>query len=99
VAFVALGITQNELNDLYKEFVDDEKVIAALESHAAEKNVDFSLKDNVETVRYEIKAASKAHNEWQPSKVSFYLTFYRIGSKSIHRLHDGQNLKKIKIVI
>jgi hypothetical protein len=76
VAFVALGITQNELDNLYEELGEEEKVIAALQNQAAEKNMDIPLKENAETVQYEIESATNAHNEWQPSKVSFPFAFY-----------------------
>ncbi len=67
--FVELGITQNELDNLYEELGDDEKVIAALEDQAVEKNLNFPLKKNVDTVQYELKSAGKAHIDWEPSKV------------------------------
>ncbi len=69
MAFVELGMTQNELDNLYEELRDDEKVIAALEDQAVEKNLNFPLKKSVDTVLYELKSAGTTHNDWEPSKV------------------------------
>ena len=69
MAFVALGITKNEVDNLYESLEDDEKVITALVGRAAEKNVNFPLKETVDTVLYELQSAAKAHVNWQPSKV------------------------------
>jgi hypothetical protein len=43
--------------------------LAALEDQAVEKNLNFLLKKNVDTVQYELKSAGKAHIDWEPSKV------------------------------
>lgn len=68
-ALVALGLTRNEVDDWYEKLGDDEKVISILQHQAAEKNMDFSLKKNVDTLQYELKCAAKAHKDWQPYKV------------------------------
>ena len=70
MVFVALGITKNEVDNLYENLEDDEKVINALVDRAAEENVTFPLKETVDTVLYELQSAAKAHMDWQPSKVS-----------------------------
>ena len=73
MAFVGLGVTKNEVDNLYEELVDNEKVINALIDRAAEENVTFPLKETVDTVLYELKSAAKAHVDWQPSKVTLHL--------------------------
>ena len=73
MAFVGLGVTKNEVDNLYEELVDNEKVITALIDRAAEENVTFPLKETVDTVLYELKSAAKAHVDWQPSKVTLHL--------------------------
>ena len=69
MAFVGLGITKNEVDNLYEELEDNEEVINTLVDRAAENNVTFPLKETVDTVLYELKSAAKAHVDWQPSKV------------------------------
>ena len=68
-AFVALGTTRNELDNMYEELEDNEKVIAALENQAAERNVDFRLQESVKRILYELRSAAKAYTDWEPSKV------------------------------
>ncbi|XP_028418020.1 uncharacterized protein LOC114542749 [Dendronephthya gigantea] len=77
IAFVEMGKSEHDVNDYYEELQDQEKVIAVLESEAAEKNIDLRLKDRIETTKYEVKSAAEAHLDWQPSKVSYdgVLTF------------------------
>ncbi|XP_028418110.1 uncharacterized protein LOC114543232 [Dendronephthya gigantea] len=72
-----MGKSEHDVNDYYEELQDQEKVIAVLESEAAEKNIDLRLKDRIETTKYEVKSAAEAHLDWQPSKVSYdgVLTF------------------------
>ena len=77
MAFVGLGLTKNEVGNLYEELVDNEKVITALMDRAAEENVTFPLKETVDTVIYELKSATKAHVDWQPSKVTLDLQLPR----------------------
>ena len=69
LAYVGLGIPKHEIENLYKELEDNEKMITALVNQAEEENVTFPLKETVDTVVYELKSASKAHVDWQPSKV------------------------------
>jgi hypothetical protein len=69
MAFVALGTTRNELDNMYDELGDNEKVITALENQARERNVDFPLQESVNSVVYELRSAAKAYTDWQPSKV------------------------------
>ena len=81
MAFVGLGITRNEVNNLYEELGDNEKVITALIDRAAENNVTFPLKETVDTVLYELNSAMKAYVDWQPSKVqnsSFFIQIIMI---------------------
>ena len=75
MAFVRLGVTRNEVDNLYENLGENEEVITALENQAAEKNLHFPLKEQVDTVLYELKSAAKAHNDWQPSKVLYSLHF------------------------
>jgi hypothetical protein len=75
MAFVSLGVTRNEVDNLYENLGENEEVINALENQAAEKNLNFPLKEQVDTVLYELKSAAKAHNDWQPSKVLYSLHF------------------------
>jgi hypothetical protein len=69
MAFVALGTTRNELDNMYDKFGDREKVISALENQAAQTNIDFPLQEGVDSVLYELRSAAKAYTEWQPSTV------------------------------
>ena len=69
MAFVGLGITRNEVNNLYEQLGDNEEVITALIDRAEENNVTFPLKETVDTVLYELNSAMKAYVDWQPSKV------------------------------
>jgi hypothetical protein len=69
MAFVALGTTRNELDKMYDELGDSEKVISALQGQAAEANIDFPLQEGVDSVLYELRSAAKAYTEWQPSTV------------------------------
>ena len=73
MAFVGLGTTRNEVDNLYEKLEDSSEVIAALEAQAAEENVIFPLKEKVSTVLYELRSAAKAHVDWQPSKVQVIL--------------------------
>ncbi len=73
MAFVGLGTTRNEVDNLYEKLEDSSEVIAALEAQAAEENVIFPLKEKVSTVLYELRSAAKAHVNWQPSKVQVTL--------------------------
>ena len=73
MAFVGLGISKHQLNSFYEELQNDVEVIAALENQAAEKDLVFPLKEKVDTVKYEVRSATKAHLDWQPSKVIFFL--------------------------
>ena len=81
MAFVGLGVTKNEVDNLYEELVDNEKVITALIDRAAEENVTFPLKETVDTVLYELKSAAKAHVDWQPSKVTLHLQSSKVNVK------------------
>ena len=78
MAFVGLGITRNEVNNLYEELGNNEKVITALIDRAAENNVTFPLKETVDTVLYELNSAMKAYVDWQPSKVQNFSFFIQI---------------------
>ena len=69
MAYAGLGIPKREIESLYKELEDNEKVITALVNRAAEENVTFPLKETIDTLINEFKSAAKAHVDWQPSKV------------------------------
>ena len=69
MAFVGLGITRNEVDNMYEELGDNEKVISALVDKAADENGTFPLKETVDTLLYELNSATKAYVDWQPSKV------------------------------
>lgn len=73
MSFATLGITRNNVDDLYEELRDSEKVINALVDRAADQNVTFPLKETVDTVLYELNSAMKAYVGWQPSKVLVFL--------------------------
>ena len=79
LAFVELGMTKNELDKLYEKLGNNEEVMTALEDQAAEKNLNFPLKEKVASVQYELRTASKAHTDWQPSKVSALTSDLLIG--------------------
>ena len=66
-------MTKNDVDDLYESLKENDKVIAALKDRATEKGQMFNLRENVETILYEIRSASEAHAEWQPSKVILML--------------------------
>ncbi|XP_046846808.1 non-reducing polyketide synthase PKS16-like [Xenia sp. Carnegie-2017] len=68
-AYTSLGVTKNQVHDLYESFEDYHAIIGALEDMAAERNVEFFLRKNVDTVLYELRSAKDAHLEWQPAKV------------------------------
>ena len=74
LTFVELGITKNEIDDLYERLGNDEEVMTTLENRAAEKNLSFPLKQKVATVQYELTSATEAYIDWQPSKVHIYST-------------------------
>ena len=53
MAYAGLGISKDEIENLYKELEDNEKVITALADRATEENVTFPLKETIDTVVYE----------------------------------------------
>ena len=83
MAFVALGTTQNQLDNMYDEFGENEKVINVLEKEAAERNVDFPLQESVDSVLYELRSAAQAYTEWQPSTVSSFLSVSKTKPKDL----------------
>ncbi|CAB3989462.1 Phthiocerol synthesis polyketide synthase type I [Paramuricea clavata] len=84
MAFVRLGVTRNEVDNLYENLGENKEVITALENQAAEKNLNFPLKEQVDTVLYELKSAAKAHNDWQPSKIYYEETITYVCSDETH---------------
>ena len=69
ISLTALAMTRNDVDYLYETLGNDDEVIAALEDRVFEKGHTFNLRENVDTVLYELRAAAKAFADWQPSKV------------------------------
>ena len=74
LAYVRLGLTSKQFDELREQCSTEEQFISTLDERAVDQDVPLHVREEISSLQYQLKAAMTAHNSWQPPKV--FVCFY-----------------------